>query len=200
MPHIKWIGIIQGELSAYQKGELPPNAEKLKMPETTSELQIKAVPFLIPSFVIIFLSVFFKTFASKQIVVNPFFALAGFIMGFISLLLHEYLHAIVYPKAATVYIGIYPKAFAAVALGSYPLRRNRFIFMSILPVILGIVPAILFLLVPADMKALNSFLFGFSVIGLTSPYPDFYNVYQVIRQTPKNCSIQFRGDDIYWIG
>lgn len=199
MPKIKWIGIIQGNLAEYQRGELPENARKLRMPETTQEMQIKALPFLLPPFILIFMSLFFKTFVSKQVVVSPLFALTGFIAGFPALLMHEYLHAIVYPKEATVSIGFYPKSFAAVALASYPLQRNRFLLMSLLPVVLGILPVSIFWFVPADMTAINGFLFGFSIMGLISPYPDFYNVYQVIRQTPKDCRIQSREDNLYWI-
>lgn len=197
MPNIKWIGI-KNELSEYQRGELPENAKKLKMPKTINDMMIQATPFLIFPLVILFLSMYFKTRINRQVVINPIFIFVGLMIGFVALLLHEYLHAIVYPKEAKVYIGIYPKAFAAVALSSYPLKRNRFIVMSLLPTILGLLPILLFLFTPADMKELNGSLFGFSVMGLVSPYGDFYNVYQVIRQTPKNCKIQFLEDDTYW--
>lgn len=46
---------------------------------------------------------------------------------------------------------------------------------------------------------MNGFLFGLSIMGLTSPYVDSYNVYQVLRQTSKSDSIQFYGDDLYVI-
>ena len=45
------------------------------------------------------------------------------------------------------------------------------------------------------------FIIGFvaSFMGLISPYPDCYNVYQVLKQTPSRCYIQNYGDDTYWI-
>ncbi len=197
MSQIKWVGIIKTELSDYQRGELPENAVKMRMPQSTGEMMVKALPFLTIPFVIVFASMFVKTYVSKQ-VVNPLFVLLGVVSGFIALLFHEWLHAVVYPKKATVYIGIYPKAFAAVALASYPLKRKRFIGMSLLPVILGVIPLALFCFMPSGMKELNGFLFGFSMMGLFSTYPDIYNVYQVLCQAPKGSWIQFEGDDLYY--
>ena len=199
MKNINWIGIITDDLSQYQKGTMSPKAVKVKMPKTTKEIIYKALPFAIPSFVVIFLSVFIKTYVHKQVIVHPIFTLAGLFIGFAGVLLHELLHALVYPKEASIYIGIYPKSFAAVALVSYPIKKGRFILMSLLPVSLGIVPMLLFWLVPIDYIVMNSLLFGSSIMGLISPYPDFYHIYQVIRQTPNGCKIQFLGDEMYWI-
>lgn len=198
MSQIKWVGIIKTELSDYVRGELPENAVRMRMPQNTGEMMVKALPFLTIPFVIVFVSMFVKTYVSKQVVFHPLFALLGFGSGFIALLLHEWLHAVVYPKKATVYIGIYPKAFAAVALASYPLKRKRFIGMSLLPVILGVIPLAVFWFMPSGMKELNGFLFGFSLMVLFSTYPDIYNVYQVLRQAPKGSRIQFEGDDLYY--
>ncbi len=198
MPKIKWIGVID-DISKYQKGSLDSNANKMKLPLTMKEMMIKALPFAIVPFLVIVLSMFVKTLLAKQVIVNPVFIVIGFCIGFMGLFLHELLHAIVYPIGATVYIGLYPKAFAAVALASYPLKRNRFILMSLLPLILGIVPIVIFWISPIETRAWNSFWFGISIMGLISPYPDYYNVYQVLKQTPKGCCIQIWGDDTFWI-
>ena len=36
-------------------------------------------------------------------------------------------------------------------------------------------------------------------MGLVSPYPDLYNVFQVLRQTDSDCKLQFYEDDLYSI-
>jgi len=198
MSNIKWIGVISDDLSQYQKGDLSSSAVKMKMPQT-KDMMFKAFSFAIIPIMIIVLSMFIKTNIYKQVIINPFFVVIGFMIGFVCLLMHELLHAIVYPKEASVYIGIYPKAFAVVALASYPIKRVRFVIMSLLPISLGIIPIILFWIIPIDYIPINSLLFGMSIMGLVSPYPDFYNVYQVFRQTPKDCKIQFWEDDMYWI-
>lgn len=196
MPKIKWIGLIKEEkMKDYQVGELSKNAKKMNMPTTSKEMMIKALPFIIPAFVILFLSVYFK---SGEIFLLRLYIIIGVLLGFLALIIHELLHAIVYPKNANVYIGI-AKPITFVALASYPLKKGKFILMCLLPYILGIIPLILFWIMPITDMKIHSILFGLSAMGLGSPYPDLFNVYQVLKQTPKNCKIQFYKDDTYYI-
>lgn len=198
MPKIKWVGTIKST-AEYQRGVLAPDARKLEMPASVGEMMTKALPFIIPPMVIIFLSMFLKTYISHEQVVSFPFIAVGAAIGFVLMLVHELLHAMVYPKGATVYIGIVPKQFAAVALASHPLSRARFILMSMLPLLLGILPLVLFWSMPAEYKELNGILFGAAIMGMISPYPDCYNVFQVLRQAPKGSKLQFYEDDLYYI-
>ena len=196
MPKIKWIGLIKEEkMKDYQVGELSKNAKKMNMPTTSKEMMIKALPFIIPALVILFLSVNFK---SGEFFLLRLYIIIGVLLGFLALIIHELLHAIVYPKNANVYIGI-AKPITFVALASYPLKKEKFILMCLLPYILGIIPLILFWIMPITDMKIHSILFGLSAMGLGSPYPDLFNVYQVLKQTPKNCKIQFYKDDTYYI-
>ena len=196
MPKIKWIGLIKEEkMKDYQVGELSKNAKKMNMPTTSKEMMIKALPFIIPALVILFLSVYFK---SGEFFLLRLYIIIGVLLGFLALIIHELLHAIVYPKNANVYIGI-AKSITFVALASYPLKKEKFILMCLLPYILGIIPLILFWIMPITDMKIHSILFGLSAMGLGSPYPDLFNVYQVLKQTPKNCKIQFYKDDTYYI-
>ena len=196
MPKIKWIGLIKEEkMKDYQVGELSKNAKKMNMPTTSKEMMIKALPFIIPALVILFLSVYFK---SGEFFLLRLYIIIGVLLGFLALIIHELLHAIVYPKNANVYIGI-AKPITFVALASYPLKKEKFILMCLLPYILGIIPLILFWIMPITDMKIHSILFGLSAMGLGSPYPDLFKVYQVLKQTPKNCKIQFYKDDTYYI-
>ncbi len=196
MPKIKWIGLIKEEkMKDYQVGELSKNAKKMNMPTTSKEMMIKALPFIIPALVILFLSVYFK---SGEFFLLRLYIIIGVLLGFLALIIHELLHAIVYPKNANVYIGI-AKPITFVALASYPLKKEKFILMCLLPYILGIIPLILFWIMPITDMKIHSILFGLSAMGFGSPYPDLFNVYQVLKQTPKNCKIQFYKDDTYYI-
>lgn len=196
MPKIKWIGLIKEEkMKDYQVGELSKNAKKMNMLTTSKEMMIKALPFIIPAFLILFLSVYFK---SGEIFLLRLYIIIGVLLGFLALIIHELLHAIVYPKNANVYIGI-AKPITFVALASYPLKKEKFILMCLLPYILGIIPLILFWIMPITDMKIHSILFGLSAMGLGSPYPDLFNVYQVLKQTPKKCKIQFYKDDTYYI-
>ena len=42
-------------------------------------------------------------------------------------------------------------------------------------------------------------MLGMAFLGMASPYPDAYNVYQVIKQVPKGKKVQFYEDDTYYI-
>ena len=200
MPHIKWLGIIKDDLGQYQRGKLPAKAKKVDIPEDMDELMIKAIPFQLVAIVLITISVFVKVFISKQFPFNPVAMIVGFVIGFFAFIIHELLHAIVFPKEATVYVGIYPKSFAAVALSACPLKRWRFVLMSLLPMILGIVPLTLFLFLPSELKVMNGIMLGMAMMGLTSPAVDLYNVYKVLRGTPRGSTLQFYGDCLYYYG
>ena len=113
MPHIKWVGIINSEIADYQKGTMDCSAKKMALPATVQEMMIKALPFTVLPFTVIFLSIFLKTFFAGEMTISPIFFVIGFIVGFIGLIAHEWLHAIVYPANATVYIGFHLKSFAA---------------------------------------------------------------------------------------
>lgn len=197
MPKVKWAGRINHP-AEFQKGELPEHAVKLKMPTSTASLMVRALPFAIVPFLILAVSIFLKTYLAKQSVINPRYLPLGIGIGLILLFAHEWLHAVVYPKDATVHIGFYPKAFAVMALSSHPMKRARFVFMCLLPLVLGIVPLIAFWFTPYHTGIMNGVLFGIAVMGFISPYPDIYNCYQVIKQTPAHCSVQFYMDDLYY--
>ncbi len=183
----------------YQTGDLPSNAEKLETPETMNDLMKRAFPIATILCCSLFVTMFIKTYISHKVVVSPLFIALGFGIGFLLLILHEWLHAIVYPNSATVTIGKLKGKILFVALASYPLKRSRFILMNLLPFILGIIPLVTFIISPADYTILNGILFGLASMGMVSPYLDVYNVITVIKQTNRNDSIMFYKDDLYKI-
>lgn len=197
MPRIKWVGIIR-DIDIYQTGVLPKNAIQLRMPRDLNGMQTTALPFVLPPALLCFGAVFLKTMLVHHRQIRPLWLAVGAVIGLLFMFVHELLHAIVYPKDAYVYIGIVPESFAAAALASHPMKRKRFLLMTLLPSVLGIVPLVLFWLLPKDTVVLNSIIFGISVIGLVMPYPDYYTAYQVLRQTPKECFVQYEKDDVYY--
>lgn len=197
MPKIIWKGIIKSE-DDFPSSDIPKNAKRLNTEEDIKKMQIKALPFMIPSVVVLLLCMLLKTLIAGEKIINFLFIFIGVIVGLFLLIVHELLHAIVYPKNATVYIGIMPKSFTAVALSSSPIKRNRFIVSSILPIILGIIPLMIFCFSNNDLKELNGLMFGMAVMGMVSVYPDFYNVYCVIKQVPKNAFIQNDKNTTYY--
>lgn len=197
MAKIIWRGIIKSE-EDFPTSEIPDNAKKLEVEEDMKKMQIKAFPFMIPSVVICCMCMFLKTSLAGQRVIDFIFLIIGFIIGFVLIIVHELLHAIAFPKNATVYIGIMPKGLAALALSSSPIKKSRFIFMSILPIILGVIPLIIFCITSYELKQLNGILFGLAVTGMTSVYPDLYNIAMVLKNVPKNATIQNNKNETYY--
>lgn len=196
---IHWVGKIESDdINTYQTAELHKNSVEIKMPDSMTSMQLRAIPYLIPSLVILFLSMLLKSMSSGSRPINILSVFIGLVFGFALLLLHEWLHAIVYPSNANVYIGFMPKQFVAVALASYPLSRKRFCLMCLLPYILGIVPIILFCCFPSDWLIANGLLFGMAAVGLASPYPDAYNVFMVLKNAPSGSKIQFYQDKLFF--
>ena len=197
MPKIIWKGIIKSEKD-FPTANIPENAKKLDSEEDMQKIQIKALPFMIPSVIICFICMFTKTFIANEKVINVGFLFLGVIIGFLLILVHEVLHAIAFPKNATVYIGVMPKSFTAVALSSSPIKRNRFIFLSILPIILGLIPLVIFCFSSNELKELNGILFGMSIMGMVSVYPDIYNIFNILKVVPKNAIIQNNKNETYY--
>ena len=199
MPRIKWVGMIR-DADIYQEGVLPKDAIQLRIPRDLNGMMTTALPFALPPALLCCGSVFLKTLLVHNRQIRPLWIAVGAVLGLLLLLVHELLHAVVYPKEAYVYIGLLPETFTPAALASHPMRRGRFLLMTLLPAVLGIIPLVVFWLLPAKMIVLNSIVFGIAVIGLVMPYMDYYTAFQVLRQTPKQCFVQCEKDDVFYFG
>lgn len=197
MAKIIWKGIIKSE-EEFPASLIPPNAVKLDDEEDMGKLQIKALPFMLPSVLICITCMFAKTFTAGERVVDVGFIFVGVMAGLGLIIVHELLHAVAYPNDAVVYIGIMPKSLTAVALSPSPVKRNRFIFLSLLPIVLGIVPLAVFCISDSRMKELNGCMFGMAVMGMVSVYPDIYNVFHILKVVKSNATIQNNKNETYY--
>ena len=195
---IKYVKNID-DISQYQCGKLPANAQKLDTPATVDEMMKKSISIAVILCTVMFLTLFIKTFTNKVLAIFPPAVLGGVLIGFLLLIVHEWLHAIAYPSVAEVSIGKLKGKMVWVALASFPLKRSRFIVMCLLPFLLGIVPWVLFILSASQNTVFNGLMFGVACMGMVSPYPDVYNVLTVLKQAKNTDNIMFWGDDIYRI-
>ena len=187
------------DISEYQTGILPKNAVKIETPQSIEEMMKKAAPIAAVLCILMFVTMLCKTVMNKTVVISHVFILIGFCLGYICLVIHEWLHGIVYPRNALVTIGKITGKISFVALASYPLRRDRFILMCLLPFVLGLVPFILFVISPAEFRVFNGLNFGMACMGMVSPFPDVFNVLTVLRNSEKGDSIMFYKNDMYKI-
>lgn len=194
---IRFIPLIDN-IKSHQRGDLPAHTVMID-DQPPDVIQRKSLPIIIAACLMLFLSVLIKTRISQVRVLHPLSIIGGFLIGFLCLAIHEWLHAIVYPKQATVTLGKLKGKLLFVALASYPLSRRRFILMCLLPYILGVLPLAAFLLSPPNRLIVNGILFGMASMGLISPYMDLYNVITVLKYSHKTDRIMFYEDGLYKI-
>jgi len=190
---------IIADIKEFQRGDLPQNAVRIDTASSINETLKRAFPIAAALCAVLFVTMFVKTFVNHVVVVNPLAVIGGVLAGFLLLAVHEWLHAVVYPKDAEVTLGKLKGKLVFVALASYPMTRARFILMSLLPFVLGVFPLAVFIVSPAENKVLNGFMFGMAGMGMVSPYLDVYNVLAVLRQSKRGDRIMFYEDDLYRI-
>lgn len=194
MARLKWVGIInENEIIKYQKYNT--NKKMISISNDKDNIQIKAIPVCVFLIILCNVVLFFKLFNST-VSIKPIFIIIGFLIGFMLLIVHEILHGIIYPKDINVNIG-FIKPITFVALASYPMCKKRFIIMCLLPFVLGIIPMLIFVL--TNNSIICSLSFGMMCTGIISPYPDVYNVFQVIKKVPKGKKVLFYEDTLSYM-
>ncbi len=180
----------------FPEEQLPQNAVKIKRPEN---ILTASLPYGIIPMIICFATVFVKTRIYREFLFSIRFMPLAFVIGFIfALPLHELLHALCYPKEATVYTGVCMKKIAAYAVSFYPIGKIRYIVMSLAPVILGIIPLLIYIFCPPELKVLQTVCIVPSFMGLISPSPDYMDVIAIITQVPKGAKIQASNQGLFW--
>ena len=187
------------DASSLQRGSVPEGAARIEGPSSGDEMMRAAAPIAAALCLLVIGVMFVKTRACHEAVASPWGILVGCATGFLLAVVHELLHAIVYPKEASVTVGKMRGKPVFVALASYPMKRCRFIRMCLLPYVLGLVPLAAFLLSPPANHLFNGMMFGMACMGMVSPYPDMYNALLVLKNSSKRDCIMFYEDGLYRI-
>ena len=175
---------------------VPKEAILLKRPENIFK---GAVPFMVIPLLICFAAVMIKRVMVEDFFLNLWFLPLSLLIGLVvGMPLHEFIHALCYPKDARVYIGVSMKQLRAFAISSSPLSRGRFIWMSLAPALTGIVSLVVFLIIPISAKWLTTIFLFPMFMGMISPSPDYMDVYLVLRQVPKEAFIQPTEEGYIW--
>ena len=193
MAHIIWCGNKKWD-SEFPEKPLPENAVKMERNVNifTGSLIYGVVPFLI-----CLLTIYIKWHWLGTKTVYPALVPVGILIGLILMPVHELLHAVCYCKGQTVYIGISLEKLAAFAVCHEKISRRRFVVMSLMPILLGIIPLAVFLIGPSS-PILSAICIPTGIIGMLSPMPDYMDVHMVHKQVPKGAYIQSQNDGIYW--
>ena len=114
---------------------------------------------------------------------------------------HEVIHGIFYPMNAEKTIWKYPEQGAFFIYCDEPISKIRFIILCAAPsIILGIVPYIIWLVYAVSVPMPYTLAIGLSTLIMTvMSMGDFANIYNAIRQVPKNAKVFNYGLHSYWI-
>ena len=142
--------------------------------------------------VMLLLAIPFLIMGLKFIPSNVILVMFGGILGGFSLFPHELLHAICYKKDVYLYQDLEHGLMFVV--GTEDMSKWHFIFMCLCPnIVLGLIPYIVFLICP---KLVGLGLFGIICIG--TGFGDWINVYNAMKQMPKNAKTYLCGMHSYW--
>ncbi len=175
-----------------------PISEKVVKINRPDDILKSSLPYGIIPFAICFVSVFIKKNASEEFIFDLRFMPIGFLIGFLLIPVHEFLHAICYPKEAVVYVGVCLKKVAAYAVSFHPISKCRYIVMSLAPMILGVIPLVIFIICPLHQKPLLTICVVPAFMGVISPSPDYMDVLYVIKQVPNGSKIQASNEGLFW--
>ena len=116
----------------------------------------------------------------------------GLIAAVISLIPHEFIHALCF--AGDVYFFTYLEKGLLFVVGNEEMSKGRFVLMSMLPnIIFGFIPFIIFLIFPSA-----SFLASFGGLAISAGTGDYINVYNALTQVPANSKIYMYRMNTYW--
>lgn len=137
--------------------------------------------------IIVLLLIGFDNFSNTM-----FVFIIAFIVSLLTMILHELLHGICYKGKVYLYTNL--RQLMLFVVGEDHLSKGLFIFMCMLPnIIFGFIPYILFL-INNDLL-----LLGFlGAMCISYGMGDYYNVWNTIRQVPKDGLIFAKGHNSYW--
>lgn len=190
-----WDGRQPWDREIAEKG-IPENAVLISRPD---DIVKACIPYMILPWMACLAGVFVKAAHAGEWIFNLWFMPLSFLLGFlVAMPLHEFLHAVCYPRGETVYIGISLKQLRAYAASSAALGRGRYIGMSLAPAIPGLLFLVVFLLCPIEMKWLTTLCIVPAIMGLLSLAPDYMDVCIILRQVPKGAMIQASPNGLIW--
>lgn len=201
---IVWRGRID-HLDKLEHGTLPQNAVCLKEGDTVEEVLTQSLHMFVPVACVLACLSAGRLILGMQwqigLQADRIIACVGiFVVSYTLLIfLHEWLHALFYPREALKEVWIYEWS-AALVYCQAPVKRERFMVMSLAPaLILGFVPFALWLVwadaVAADFSLLWMILSWTMIFGGSA---DYYNFRNVLCQVPRGAQVFNFGLHTYW--
>lgn len=201
--HVK--GKFENEAQLIQGRELPENAVQFQEGETIhSAFQLGfalILPIILP---MILFSIMRCSKIDKMLVFDGSFVFAvivSFILGRILIYLHEFIHAIFYPREAEKSIWKNEKNGAYFIYCDVEITKIRFVILCIAPsIILGIIPFFVWYVIAPflEVEWIICIMVLTWIMTIMS-MGDFANIFNAIKQVPNHAKIFNYGMHSYWI-
>lgn len=196
--NIVWAGISANEVDAWKETILSPNAIQVVEAESQAEL-LKQSFFMVVPLIVLFIALIIIGKKKSWFIPSKKGFIIGAVSSFLLQGLHELLHGIAFPKGSTVYIGIIKENFSGYATSTDPLNITQCIVYYLLPAfVLGIVPLLIFAFDKEKKSTFCWFCYGFALIGLIQTAPDWFGLFPILKQVPREAIIQMSGWHTYW--
>lgn len=189
---LKWKGKLS-EKNTFPKNNIPINAVRFLNPKYQVEPYLGAIPI----FILVIACILFK----RNFIIEYTLNIKGFIIGLLLtipfLILHEFLHAICFPKEGIVEVFWSPAGISLIPC--IPISKRRYMITLIVPlIIIGLIPLLIWTFVPFNNITLSSIILILSSGNLGGASNDLYNLYQVIKVMPKNSYMITSGTNCYY--
>ena len=201
--HIK--GKYDTEEQLIQGKEFPSGAVQFTEGETLSDAFklgfLLSLPIMIP---MIALSIFRCSTIDKHLVFDSKFiiiAIMTFLIGKLLIYVHEFIHAVFYPKGAEKSVWKHTSQGAYFVYCDAKVSKNRFIVLCLAPsILLGILPFIIWYMIAPILDSgwivcvmILTWMMTFMSMG------DFANAFNAFKQVPPNAKVFNYGMHSYWI-
>lgn len=186
---IKWIGKYNGN----NLPVVPIKDSNKVLPSVTIKHTFTIIPILLLMGVLVYLK---NNVLDERIIFSRELLAVGFLIGIALFPLHEILHALCFPTGSDVFLFYTRQGLGTTC--TTPITRNRFIVINIIPsAILGMIPLLLYLIIPKGYTAFSTILFAVAFLHIGGSYADYVNIAHLLR-LPAKSFIQISGENIYW--
>jgi len=188
---LKWKGKLT-EGNAFVYPDLPEDAKSFSDSKSSWKMLLLIIPVLAMAYVGIQIRLKYV----DGIMFSKGALFFGVALAIPFLFIHELLHAICCPKGSIV--NMYWSTAGISLIPTCPIKKQRYIIMALLPtLILGIIPFLLWLFIPAIDAILGSVIFAFSIGSLSMSIGDIFNVLIALKKMNHNSYLITSAMQIY---
>lgn len=173
---LKWKGKLSEE-NAFVYPDLPENAKPFS--DNNSSWQMYSL--IAPVLVMAYIGIQIRLKYVDGIMYSRGALFCGVALAIPFLFVHELLHAICCPRGSIV--NVYWSTAGISLIPTCPIKKQRYIIMALLPtLVLGIIPFLIWLFIPAMDVTIGSIIFAFSIGSLSMSIGDMFNVLIALKK------------------